>query len=478
MAWDVQDTMRLGSLRLRNFRRFSDFSIDFDPKMTVIVGDNGSGKTALLDAAAVALGATLTKIDGASRRNITLEDVRQESESHGSRYVSVEHYPVEISAVGTAEGVSCDWQRAKKSHNGRTSDTGGMTVYAEHWNEVGRHGKTADTAMLPLIAYYGSDRLHGGKRLRQDPQWMKRFAGYWECLDTKINLTEFTEWMKQISWSEYEDRSEGETTVAPELTVIKEAARQCLKGLTGRGDTDVFYSPKQQQVIVRYSNETGGIVQLPFSWMSSGYVSVLGIVMDIAHRMVNLNIDTTREPLNVLCTPGVVLIDEVDLHLHPKWQERVLEDLQHVFPNIQFIVTTHAPVVVASVKQREQLRMLREGDNGRLHVDMPGSEVYGQTSARILEQVMGANDVRADVKTTIEEIDDALDDDEFDDARSKLRQLLEVVGPENAEYERLHTALEFMTPLEAGESDGASEDAPEDAEESDDTGDGVDDAVR
>lgn len=467
MTHDVQDMLRLDSLRVRNFRLFTDFSVDFDPKLTVIVGDNGAGKTALLDAAAVALGAAIVKVNGASRRNIKLEDVRQESVRHGSRYVSERLYPVEVHATGIAEGDPIKWERSKKTNGGRISDTGDMAAYAKRWSESGKTEESSGTiqekTVLPLVAYYGSDRLHGGKRLRQGPQWMKRFAGYWECLDTKINLTEFADWMEQVSWSEYENYSEGVTATVPELRAIKEAARQCMKGLTGHGDTDVFYSPKQQSVVVQYSKDNGEIVRLPFSWLSAGYVSMLGIVMDIAHRMINLNIDAVDDVLDVLRTPGVVLIDEVDLHLHPKWQERVLEDLQHVFPNIQFIVTTHAPIVVASVKNREQLRMLREGDDGRLYAATPDTEVYGQTSARILEQVMGANDVRKDVKTRIEAIEDALDYDEFDVARKDLQQLLEVVGPDNAEYERLQTALEFMTPIDADEADDGAIDGGDDA---------------
>lgn len=91
--------------------------------------------------------------------------------------------------------------------------------------------------------------------------------------------------------------------------------------------------------------------EFPFILLSEGYRNTLGLIADIAYRMAELNPHVTTD------TPGVVLIDEIDLHLHPKWQRIIVGDLKRIFPNCQFIVTTHSPFIIQSLKAEELIRL-------------------------------------------------------------------------------------------------------------------------
>lgn len=122
--------------------------------------------------------------------------------------------------------------------------------------------------------------------------------------------------------------------------------------------------------------------------MSDGYKNTLSMIVDIAYRMAVLNPMLGEKVFEE--TPGVILIDEIDLHLHPQWQQTIISDLNAIFPNIQFIVSSHAPEVINSVV-KEQIRIL---DNGKIY--MPAAQTYGRDANSILREVMNVSERPAD----------------------------------------------------------------------------------
>ena len=116
-------------------------------------------------------------------------------------------------------------------------------------------------------------------------------------------------------------------------------------------------------------------------------------------------------------TDGVILIDEIDLHLHPEWQHRIIAVLQKIFPNIQFIVTTHAPAVISSVGS-DNIMIL----NNYKMIDA-SYEIYGNDVNSILKDVMGVPDRTPEVAGLFSEFDKALIEGRFDDAE----QILDVI---------------------------------------------------
>ncbi len=133
--------------------------------------------------------------------------------------------------------------------------------------------------------------------------------------------------------------------------------------------------------------------------------------------------------------PGIVLIDEVDLHLHPKWQARILGDLRSAFPAVQFIVTTHAPIVISSV-EASCLRILTPDG-----VVSQGTETYGGNIARVLKTVMGVDERPSDVREHIDAFYKELDAGEYEAAEARLGSLVGLVGPGDTEVVAAQTAL-------------------------------------
>jgi predicted ATP-binding protein involved in virulence len=150
---------------------------------------------------------------------------------------------------------------------------------------------------------------------------------------------------------------------------------------------------------------------------------MIGMVADVAYRMVSLNPHLSERAVRE--TPGIVLIDEVDMHLHPEWQQVVLESLRSALPRVQFIVTTHSPQVLTTV-EREKIRVLVERD-GQITAEIPLQNAYARESRTALEDIM---DVRSrppiKVAKALEEYQDLIERGEIDSSRAlELRRELE-----------------------------------------------------
>lgn len=188
-------------------------------------------------------------------------------------------------------------------------------------------------------------------------------------------------WFKKKTIQRTQKRSEGVNT---ELSVVYRAMKMCYERVTGYQGVEFEYNLDTNEVECSYVNEDGLRMSIPLPQMSDGYKSTVSLIADIAYRMAVLNPQLGADVIDK--TDGVVLIDEVDLHLHPAWQHRILGDLHDIFPKVQFIVTTHAPAVISSAKS-ENLVILR--DYEALGAD---AEIYGNDINSILKDIMGVSD--------------------------------------------------------------------------------------
>ncbi|MDO5101270.1 MAG: AAA family ATPase, partial [Eubacteriales bacterium] len=176
---------------------------------------------------------------------------------------------------------------------------------------------------------------------------LSRSSGYVECLEPSGSYNTFGQWFRYASESELEyDRIIAEKQLPDKnpyrdiLTAVRKAIIECIGSM---GWTDLKYSFAAQNLLLCHPQKG----ELPLEAMSDGARSVISMAADIAYRMARLNPDLGENV--TLKTPGVVLIDEVDMHLHPSWQQTVINDLARAFPLVQFIVTTHSPQLLTSV---------------------------------------------------------------------------------------------------------------------------------
>lgn len=419
-------------MRVQNYRGFTDYEIDFDPRLTVLVGNNGTGKTTILDAMAVALGTYVMNFEDYKGVPIARRDVRVRTLRVGGVIDQQEQYPVIISASGQIGGSYIDWVRELRSAKGSTLVSGAteLTSIAKSYRYRVQEGD--ESIVLPLVAYYGvgratADKL-AGKAEKYRVRRTSRTLGYLNCLGARPSSRIMADWMQKMTMAALQ----GDEDAKGRLDVTLSAIAQCLsvdryavqtendEGLKWCDNVRVEFNLQQRELVVLYSRGEEVLSQLPASKLSDGYRNVLNIVGDIAYRMVQLNPSLRNDVLQQ--TPGIVLIDEIDLHLHPSWQQRVLHDLQHVFPKVQFVVTTHAPLVVASARQ-ESLRMLEP--SGAEHAEV---ETYGKDASTALRLFLDSDDSQPEIVELFNEFNDALLLKDFDLAQNRLDELEHILG--------------------------------------------------
>lgn len=374
--------MTIESINLKNYRCFEDIGINFHEKLTVIVGDNGSGKTSILEGAAVSLGTMFVGLGGRGSISINKKDARLKAYQMGESQDIQPQYPVEIMAAGGIDGSTITWKRSLNGENGSTTikDARAMTDIAKNYQKRLRDGDTS--LVLPMIAYYGTGRLWDYHREKKTDTFKDntKTNGYIDSLDGTANIKLMMNWFKKKTIQTMQMCSEA-LGKSIELSVVYRAMQMCFQRVTGYSDVDFNYNLDTNEIECRYVDEDGLSMSVPLPQMSDGYKSTISLIGDIAYRMAVLNPQLGMDVIDE--TDGIVLIDEVDLHLHPAWQHRILGDLQEIFPKIQFIVTTHAPAVISSAKS-ENLVILKDYE-----VVGPGAEIYGNDVNSILKEIMG-----------------------------------------------------------------------------------------
>ena len=438
--------MKLKKLSMKNFRGFDELTVEFDERLSVIVGINGSGKTAILEAASIALGTYFSKFDGLSAPSIGKGDARIKSYEMGESDDVESQYPVVISAnAKTGTGEVLNWSRTLTRSQGRTTigDAREMIQYGEIAQEKVRAGD-ADF-QLPFLGYYGTGRLWDYHRDRNrehfDKSTASRTNGYRDCLDGTANIKLMMHWFEKKTVQDLRKKENQEIDYT--LSAVLKAIAQCFESASNFKDIKVQYNFDLKSLEVIFTDESEKRMRLPFDRLSDGYKGAVSLVADIAYRMATLNPQLKDRVLSE--TDGVVLIDEVDLHLHPAWQKKVIKDLMSIFPKIQLIVTTHAPSVISSVK-KENLRILK----GNQVYQMNG-EVYGKDVKSVMSEIMGVSDRPDDVKSLFDDFYIALNQADWSLAENILDQIGQLRGGHDPELASCQVKLKLER-MRRGES--------------------------
>ena len=417
--------MYLRTLKLRNFRCFEEITIDFHDRLSVIVGSNGAGKTSVLEGAAVSMGTLFTAMDGLSGLSISKRDARLKAYLLGNSSDVQPQYPVEIAAVGVENGTSVEWKRSLKGEGGSTTikDARDMTDIAKGYQERLRAGDPA--LILPVIAYYGTGRLWDYHREKKNDTFKKntRTNGYIDSLDGTANIKLMMNWFEKKTVQKYQRQEQGLGPI-PELEAVYRAMEDCYTRITGSEDVKIQYSMDTKELNVYYTDENGLRTSIPLNQLSDGYKSTISLIADIAYRMAVLNPqllgDVTKE------AGGIILIDEVDLHLHPAWQQRILQDLQEIFPKVQFIVSTHAPAVISSAKS-ENLLILKD-----YQIFGVNAQIYGNDTNSILNEIMEVPERHPDIAGLFEQFNRYLVEKRYDCAE----QVLDVIDEKRGYHDK------------------------------------------
>jgi predicted ATP-binding protein involved in virulence len=368
--------MRIDSLLLENFKGFQRRELTFHPQFNLVVGENGTGKTSLLDALAVAVGSWFLGVSGVDTRHIYPYEVRLQGfpSEAGTNWEG--QYPCFIEASGSISHERYLWRRSLNGPGGRTTCIGaaGIKKLAEQATRAVREGQSIN---LPLISYYGTGRLWLVPReqgqVKEPPsslltKQLSRLDGYKTSVDPRLSVSALTKWLARQSWLSFQQGGQESQS----FQVVRRGLVQIIPGVE-----DLYFDANLGEVILRFANGD----QQPFMNLSDGQRAMLAVVGDLAQKAATLNPHLGADVLSE--TEGVVMIDELDLHLHPTWQRHVIEDLRTTFPKIQFICTTHSPFLIQSLRSGEELLML-EGQ--------PTAKLGDLSIAEIAEGIQGVPD--------------------------------------------------------------------------------------
>lgn len=450
--------MKIEEIIIKNFRCFEQLEVTFHSQMTVLIAANGGGKTSILDAVRIAVWPFVKGFDLGSQTGksatIQIDDVRLEKQINDNMEPK-EKTEVNTTGVWDDNAQVKTWLQWRDSIKKGTTSKGDISTaeltnqYAKSMQKKVFEGK--EQINLPLIVYLGTGRLWYQSRYSSEAADVllskteySRTSGYLNCLSQGSSLKHFVDWYGWIYRSYREEQikalEQGYSWGEPgshflqTIKAIQFAVNCLIEKQTGW--KDIAYSSSHEQQIVLTHPQHG---TLPLERLSDGLRNMVAMVADLAYRCVKLNPHLGAEA--TIKTHGIVMIDEVDMFLHPSWQQSVLGSLQEAFPKIQFIVTTHSPQVLSTVP-KECIRVLGTNAEGENIAAMPLADSYGEPSNDVLQAIMQV-DPQPPVpeKRLLDELTSLVDQGEYLSSRAtellaNLKQKLSNQHPQILKIER------------------------------------------
>lgn len=408
--------MYVQELRLTNFKAFSHLTLPLQAGVNVIYGNNGAGKSSVLMALALNLSwfvARLRNERGSGKRMD--DDCCKNGTRLASAAISVNNDGQTITSI------------LLKTRSGLSKKSESSMVEVSAWAHQFRQSLETDHCDIryPLFVYYSVHRtvLDIPLRIRKTHSFGP-LAGYDSAFDDACNFRVFFEWFRNQEDLENEQRLQGDIN-------YKDPSLECVR------QTLTSFIPSLSQIRVKrrplkmIAIKNGDEVSL--SQLSDGEKCLLALVGDIARRLSLLNMEQVSlgsyRPLStseILNSRGVVLIDELDLHLHPAWQRLVIKNLSKVFPNLQFIVSTHSPQMLSEVDGNRIYAI-----DGSTNQEEPLSAVglgKGLSPNEILKCMMQTDALPSELEAINKQISSCIDDERWDEARKLLAEMKALVG--------------------------------------------------
>ena len=340
--------MWIREITISNYKAIREMEIKFQPGVNLLIGDNGVGKTSVLEAITVAFGDFINGMTGVAKKGILPSDVRMDTKRISDASQGIVHYtPITIKTkFDTEEGIkSGEVTRRDETAKSKTRFVGKqISDYAnKKVNDLSEE--------LPLFCYYSTSRLAPPKRedfgTASKNKLNDRRCGYIGCMENNLDIKALKAWCLKMEMAAFQQGKQ-----IAEYQAFKEIVANFMCQMNELEEKpQIAYSRAFEDIAYTENGET-----IPVNYLSAGYQSLLWMVMDMAFRMAVLN--PGKESLNQC--EGIVLIDEVDMHLHPKWQWKIIEALKNSFPKIQFILATHSPIIISSSKDAILLEIDQE----------------------------------------------------------------------------------------------------------------------
>jgi len=403
--------MKLAKIEITNFRCFESLSLPLQPDLNIVVGINGAGKTSILDAIAIALYEIVAANGGGGKRergwqkvNLNPSDIYIVPGSENATVGRKDFVQFHAEAMDFYEvpGFSRETLLRKTAviewtdhirflpPTGFSYDTSrSENLSAIHqyfravWQEIRKSDKKA-LIPLPVVAFYRASR-----RLTEMPKLgnvfeleLTREGAFKRSLDAGEDFRAMCQWFylrENAELREQVQKRQDRNFEYPDLKAARHALLHTLEGVNR-----VYFDDNPPSLKVSFDRPGRPSEILELSQLSDGYRNLLALVLDFARRLAQAHPNWE----NPLKAPGILLIDEVELHLHPKWQQTVIPNLKAAFPNTQIIVATHSPEVLTTV-HRENIHLL--GSDHEIEHIPDDVGTYGAESSRVLQEVFAAH---------------------------------------------------------------------------------------
>lgn len=422
--------MHIQTIQLNNYRGAESLSIELHPRLNVLVGCNGAGKSTVLDAAALMLSWVISRIRQA---NTSGKPIPEDDITNGKSAATIE-----LNCQQNDNIISWRLAKSRKGH--------GSPPKPSSLNELSEYTKNIQTAIasdstsakIPLFVHYPVNRAVLDIPLRiRDRHTFDLLAAYDDALTGGANFRRFFEWFREREDLENEQRKYQNALIKPDDYCFPDPQLEAVRTALGQILPDFENLTVRRSPLRMEITKKGQILKV--DQLSDGEKCLIALISDLARRLAIAN--PSGSPLE---GDGIILVDEIDLHLHPTWQRMIIPQLIQVFPNCQFIVSTHSPHVLTHI-QPENIFLLTQTDEN-ISVAQP-NESYGKTVDRILEDLMGLDTTRPQqVSVDLHHIYELIDSKQISKAREAIAAIKQAIGndPELAKAEVLIRRKEII----------------------------------
>jgi predicted ATP-binding protein involved in virulence len=401
--------MKIKSIKLINYRGAVSLNIDFHRQLNVFIGVNGAGKSTVLDSLAIMLSWLVNRLKNTNASGQQIS----ETEINNGQWTAI----IEITGV-TEDSQEITWKIVKTRtgyiHAGERSNFSQLNEYTQQiQRQITEHQGQIN---LPLFVYYSVNRavLDTPLKIKTKHQF-DSLSAYENALTSGSDFRTFFEWFREREDLENENRKYREAEIKPEGFCFPDPQLEAVRKTIER------FLPDFTNLIVRRNPLRMEVTKkdkiVTVNQLSDGEKCLIAMLGDLARRMAIAN---PQNPYPLTGT-GVIIIDEIDLHLHPQWQRFVVPKLLEVFPNCQFFISTHSPNIITHV-QPESLHFMEQTEMGiKFH---PVQESYGKNVDRILEDLMGLETTRPqEIAEALKDIYEQISHNQLEAAKNKINDL-------------------------------------------------------
>lgn len=396
--------MHLQELELTNFKGIESLTLPFKGKSTVLYGINGVGKSSVLYAINILFSRLINRI---SKYRPTLA-LAETDVSYGAHFTKIKGIFLFDDSQAVLYHRAYDKKQNQKTHNAKS-----LEAFTRHFLSL-YLDEGAPSPNMPIFASYGVNRAVLDVPLRiRTTHTFERVAAFENAIQSKVDFRLFFEWFREREWLETKEKLESKNLDYKDgiLEAVRTASTAMLSGFK---NLQIRHSPLR--MVIEKDGVTVRIDQL-----SDGEKCTIALFGDLARRLSIAN----PKLENPLLGGGIVLIDEVELHMHPAWQRIVIERLSKTFPNIQFIITTHSPQVLGGIPSNFNIFHL-----ARVEIEDAGDEIqclpvspgYYDTNL-VLEDYMHTPSVDPIITALEKDMFYLIREKRYDDARAIMARL-------------------------------------------------------